>query len=86
MLIAGLLLSLAAQPQEIYRWVDKDGIVHYADQPGSPDAVRVYYRGGPPSSDDAEPPALYESDRQDGPPVGPTYDRTHPCRTSGPRA
>ncbi|MBS1199928.1 MAG: uncharacterized protein H6R27_606 [Proteobacteria bacterium] len=74
MLIAGLLVSLAAQPQEIYRWVDKDGIVHYADQPGSPDAVRVPYHGGPPSSADAEPPALYESDRQDGPPTGPTYE------------
>jgi len=74
MIIAGLLVSLAAQPQEIYRWVDKDGIVHYADQPGSPDAVLVPYSGRPQSSADAEPPALYESDRQDGPPTGPTYE------------
>lgn len=35
------MLSLAAEPQEIYRWVDKDGVVHYADQPGAPDAKRV---------------------------------------------
>ena len=41
LILAGLLLSLATQPQEIYRWVDKDGVVHYADQPGSPDAQRV---------------------------------------------
>ena len=34
-------MPLVAAPQEIYRWVDKDGIVHYADQPGSPDAVLV---------------------------------------------
>ena len=41
LIIAGMLLSLAAEPQEIYRWVDKDGVVHYADQPGAPDAERV---------------------------------------------
>ena len=41
LLLAGILLSLAAQPQEIYRWVDKDGVVHYADQPGAPDAKLV---------------------------------------------
>ena len=35
LLLAGLTLSLAAQPQEIYRWIDKDGQVHYADQPGA---------------------------------------------------
>ncbi len=38
LLLAGLSLSLAAWPQEIYRWVDKNGVVHYADQPGAPDA------------------------------------------------
>lgn len=72
--IAGLLFSLAAQPQEIYRWVDKDGIVHYADQPGSPDAVLVPYAGHRPSSGDAESPSLYEPERRDGPPTGPTYE------------
>lgn len=41
LILAGLALSLAAQPQEIYRWVDKDGQVHYADQPGAPNAERV---------------------------------------------
>lgn len=41
LLLAGLTLSLAAQPQEIYRWVDKDGVVHYSDQPGAPGAERV---------------------------------------------
>jgi hypothetical protein len=41
LILAGLMLSLAAQPQEIYRWVDKDGIVHYSDQPGAPNAERV---------------------------------------------
>lgn len=41
LLLAGLTLSLAAQPQEIYRWVDKDGIVHYSDQPGAAGAERV---------------------------------------------
>jgi hypothetical protein len=41
LILAGLMLSLAAEPQEIYRWVDRDGVVHYADQPGAPDAERV---------------------------------------------
>jgi hypothetical protein len=41
LILAGLALSLAAQPQEIYRWVDKDGQVHYADQPGAANAERV---------------------------------------------
>jgi len=41
LILAGLTLSLAAQPQEIYRWVDKDGQVHYADQPGAANAERV---------------------------------------------
>jgi hypothetical protein len=41
LVLAGLAVSLAASGQEIYRWVDKDGIVHYADQPGSPDAVLI---------------------------------------------
>jgi hypothetical protein len=41
LILAGLTLSLAAQPQEIYRWVDKDGQVHYSDQPGAANAERV---------------------------------------------
>ncbi len=41
LILAGLTLSLAAASQEIYRWVDKDGIVHYADQPGASNAELV---------------------------------------------
>lgn len=41
LLIAGLTLSAAALSQEIYRWVDKDGVIHFSDQPGAPDAKRV---------------------------------------------
>ena len=41
LILAGLALSLAAASQEIYRWVDKDGIVHYSDQPGSPNAELI---------------------------------------------
>jgi hypothetical protein len=41
LILAGLMLSLVAESQEIYRWVDKDGVVHYADQPGAPNAERV---------------------------------------------
>jgi hypothetical protein len=41
LILAGLALPLAAASQEIYRWVDKDGVVHYEDQPNSPDAVLI---------------------------------------------
>ena len=74
LLIAGLLVSLAAQPQEIYRWVDKDGVVHYADQPGAPDAERVPYPGLAASPGDGATPELYEPERQDAPAAGATYE------------
>jgi hypothetical protein len=41
LILAGLALSLAAASQEIYRWVDKNGTVHYSDQPGSPNAELI---------------------------------------------
>lgn len=41
LLLAGLAISLAAFSQEIYRWVDKDGVVHYSDQPGSDKAQLI---------------------------------------------
>ena len=41
LILAGLAISLAAFSQEIYRWVDKDGIVHYSDQPGSDKAQLI---------------------------------------------
>ena len=41
LILAGLAVALVAQSQEIYRWVDKNGVVHYADQPGSPNAVLI---------------------------------------------
>jgi hypothetical protein len=75
LILAGLTLSLVAESQEIWRWVDKDGIVHYADQPGSPDAKLINvvdpnsYEGDPatatyPSSGgnpDEPPGPMYES-------------------------
>lgn len=39
--LVAALWSLAASAQDIYRWVDKDGVVHYSDQPGSPSAERI---------------------------------------------
>lgn len=41
LVLAGLAVSLAAASQEIYRWVDKDGVVHYSDQPDSPNAKLI---------------------------------------------
>lgn len=64
LILAGLMLPLAAAPQEIYRWVDKDGIVHYSDQPGSPDAKLVTVVA----------PNAYESQDDSGT-ASPSYDR-----------
>jgi hypothetical protein len=41
LILAGLAVSLAAASQDIYRWVDKDGVVHFSDQPGSDSAVLI---------------------------------------------
>ena len=41
LILAGLAVSLAAASQDIYRWVDKDGVVHFSDQPGAANAVLI---------------------------------------------
>jgi Domain of unknown function (DUF4124) len=41
LILAGLAVTLVAQSQEIYRWVDKNGVVHYSDQPDSPNAELI---------------------------------------------
>ena len=41
LILAGLAVSLAASSQEIYRWVDKNGVVHFSDQPGAPNAELI---------------------------------------------
>lgn len=41
LILLGLAVTLVAQSQEIYRWVDKNGVVHYSDQPDSPNAVLI---------------------------------------------
>jgi len=58
MLVAAVLFTVAiagAQAQQMYRWVDKDGKVHYTQQPPPPDAKEVRRRpastGAPESPD-----------------------------------
>jgi Domain of unknown function (DUF4124) len=41
LILASLAVTLVAQSQEIYRWVDKNGVVHYSDQPDSPNAELI---------------------------------------------
>lgn len=43
-LVAGLALPLAAGAQTAYRWVDKDGKVHYSDQPPPREIKKVEQR------------------------------------------
>jgi hypothetical protein len=74
LILAGMMLSLAAAPQEIYRWVDKDGVVHYSDQPGAPNAELVQiarsneYEATPSESESGDA-ATY-----DQPPAEPAYE------------
>ena len=37
--VGGILLSAAASAQQVYRWVDEDGVVHYSDQPPPDDGA-----------------------------------------------
>jgi hypothetical protein len=50
-------LGLAASAQQaggsLYRWVDKDGHVHYGDQPGAADARRLNADASASGGDDA---------------------------------
>ena len=59
LILAGLAVAFGAPAQEIYRWVDKDGIVHYSDQPGSDKAelVSVIEPNAYESADAAPPPS-----------------------------
>ncbi len=74
LILAGLTLSLAAVSQEIWRWVDKDGIVHYADQPGAPDAKLISVVA--PNSYEGDPAtATYQSSGGNpDEPAGPMYE------------
>jgi hypothetical protein len=40
-LLALLCIAFSAQAQQMYRWVDHEGKVHYTDQPPPPDAKKV---------------------------------------------
>ncbi len=40
LMLLALGIALSAMAQTVYRWVDKDGVVHYSDQP-APGAVKV---------------------------------------------
>jgi hypothetical protein len=76
LILAGLAVSLAAASQEIYRWVDKDGVVHYSDQPGSDKAelISVIEPNAYDSADTAIATAPGgEADEEPGPAVSP-YD------------
>ena len=39
--LALLCIAFSAQAQQMYRWVDHEGKVHYTDQPPPPDAKKV---------------------------------------------
>ncbi len=72
-LLAAALLSPSAVSQEIYKWVDKDGVVHYSDQPG-PGAERITVTGhiaNPP--DESQPAPLYSSPPSPSPQGEPLY-------------
>jgi glutaredoxin len=56
MLVAALLFAVAlagAQAQQLYRWVDKDGRVHYTQQPPPLDAKNVQRRSAASAAPDS---------------------------------
>lgn len=58
--LAAALLSPLAASQEIYRWVDENGVVHYSDQPG-PGAERITIAGQiARTPSESESPTLYQ--------------------------
>jgi hypothetical protein len=62
-LLAAMALSPPAVSQEIYRWVDRNGVVHYSDQPG-PGAERITVSGSVARpAEEPETPELYSPDR-----------------------
>jgi hypothetical protein len=81
LILAGLTLSLAAASQEIYRWVDKNGTVHYSDQPDSPNAELINviepnaYEGEAATSDsDASGASASTSEEQESEPSVSPYE------------
>lgn len=77
LVLLAVLLSPVAVAQEIYRWVDKNGVVHYSDQPG-PGAERITVSGQiartPP--EDADSPDLYTTPRTRAPAGAPYQSLT----------
>ena len=75
LILAGMALSLAAASQEIYRWVDKNGQVHYSDQPDSPNAelINVIEPNAYEAVDAAQASSSGEAEEADEPGVSP-YD------------
>ncbi|MGH8250149.1 MAG: DUF4124 domain-containing protein [Steroidobacteraceae bacterium] len=75
LILAGLAVSLTTLSQEIYRWVDKNGIVHYSDQPDSPDAklMTVIEPNAYEAEDAAQAAASSANDEEESPEVSP-YD------------
>jgi hypothetical protein len=74
LLLAGLTFSLAALSHEIWRWVDKDGIVHYADQPGAPDAKLISVVDPNSYEGDPETPTYQSSGGNPDDPAGTMYE------------
>ncbi|MFZ8983091.1 MAG: DUF4124 domain-containing protein [Steroidobacteraceae bacterium] len=62
--LAMMSLLGPAGAQEIYRWVDEAGVVHYADQPGDDSAEQVFLPGQgaqpatPPPAPSFQPPPV----------------------------
>ena len=77
LVLAGLAISAGAASQEIYRWVDRNGQVHYSDQPGSSNAelISVIEPNAYDSADAAANQASgSDADDAGEEPAGPQYD------------
>lgn len=62
-----ILLCGTASAAETWRWVDENGVVHFSDQPGAPNAELVELRAAPPTGS-VPPPQVTLPARSDSQP------------------
>jgi hypothetical protein len=65
-----LLSSTATADERVYKWIDKDGSVHFSDKPTGHDATPVLVSPTPPNRNNLPPPQEKDSSGKSKPAVG----------------
>lgn len=69
-----LLSSTATADERVYKWIDKDGSVHFSDKPTGHDATSVLVSPIPPNRNNLPPPPEKETTGESKPAVGEIKD------------